>query len=140
MSGVDVFFDTNVLVYYLSDSDGKKERTARLLISQHMAAHNGAVSAQVMQECVNVLFKSNASLKTVQTVCERLLRPMLCLDTSAELIESAAEIKSRWQYAFYDCLIIAGAIACGAKTLYSEDLQHGQRIENLTIVNPFLPA
>jgi predicted nucleic acid-binding protein len=60
------------------------------------------------------------------------------VDTTAELIDSAIEIKHQWKYSFYDSLIIVGALACDAKTLYSEDLQHGQRIENLTIINLFI--
>jgi predicted nucleic acid-binding protein len=34
-------------------------------------------------------------------------------------------------------LIVASALAGGAKKLLSEDLQHGQRIGSLEIVNPF---
>jgi predicted nucleic acid-binding protein len=34
-------------------------------------------------------------------------------------------------------LIIAAALEAGCLTLYSEDLQHGQQIEGLTIENPF---
>jgi predicted nucleic acid-binding protein len=39
---------------------------------------------------------------------------------------------------FFDSLIIAAALSAGCDRLYSEDLQHGQLIEGLTIVNPFL--
>lgn len=66
------------------------------------------------------------------------LRPLYRLDTTAELIESALLVRQRWGYGFYDSLVIAGALACGVGTLYSEDLQHGQQIEGLTIRNPFL--
>jgi predicted nucleic acid-binding protein len=34
--------------------------------------------------------------------------------------------------------IIAAALEASCSRLYSEDLQHGQRIERLTIENPFL--
>ena len=37
----------------------------------------------------------------------------------------------------YDSLVIAAALATGCTRLLSEDLQHGQRIESLTIVDPF---
>ena len=43
----------------------------------------------------------------------------------------------RYGYSFYDSLIVAAAIESGCKTLYSEDLQHGQQIGDLTIRNPF---
>jgi predicted nucleic acid-binding protein len=38
----------------------------------------------------------------------------------------------------YDGLILAAAGEAGCKTLYSEDLQHGQIIEGVQIENPFL--
>lgn len=38
----------------------------------------------------------------------------------------------------YDSLIIATALEASCTTLYSEDMQHGQLIENkLLIINPF---
>jgi predicted nucleic acid-binding protein len=53
------------------------------------------------------------------------------------LYEQALDIQSRYQYSFYDSLIIAAALDGGCTRLLSEDLQHGQRIESLTIENPF---
>jgi len=38
---------------------------------------------------------------------------------------------------FYDSLIVAAALESKCTTLYSEDMQHNQHIENLTIKNPF---
>jgi predicted nucleic acid-binding protein len=38
---------------------------------------------------------------------------------------------------WYDALIVAGAIEAQCGTLYSEDLQHGQRFNDLRIENPF---
>ena len=39
---------------------------------------------------------------------------------------------------FYDVLIVAAALEAGCDTLLTEDLQAGQRIEGLTVVNPFV--
>jgi len=56
---------------------------------------------------------------------------------SIALYQRALELAQRWQYGFYDSLIIASALAAECDVLYSEDLQHGQQIQSLTIVNPF---
>ena len=53
------------------------------------------------------------------------------------LLERGLRIRSRYRYSFYDSLIIAAALKAGCRDLYSEDLQDGQRIEQLTIKNPF---
>jgi predicted nucleic acid-binding protein len=58
---------------------------------------------------------------------------------SDRLYSSAIEIQTRYRYSFYDALIIAAALEAGCTRLLSEDMQHGQRIEGMTIENPFLP-
>lgn len=55
MKGVDVFFGTNVLIYFSSPNDAFKSETARRLVDSAVAQGNGAIRAQVMQECTNVL-------------------------------------------------------------------------------------
>jgi predicted nucleic acid-binding protein len=53
-------------------------------------------------------------------------------------IEKACQIADKYQFSFYDSLIIAAALSCNCKKLFSEDMQDGQVIENtLTIINPF---
>ena len=92
-----------------------------------------------MQECINVLGgKYAVPAATLDKYIANVLLPLYQVDTTADLIGSAVQIKRARKYSLYDSLIIAGALACGAKTLYSEDLQHGQRIDNLTIINPFI--
>jgi predicted nucleic acid-binding protein len=59
-------------------------------------------------------------------------------DRIIRLYQRALDIQARYHYGFYDALIIAAALDAGCTRLYSEDLQHGQRIERLTIENPFL--
>jgi predicted nucleic acid-binding protein len=46
-------------------------------------------------------------------------------------------VQARWRFSFCDSLIVAGAMSAGCRTLLSGDLQHGQRLDNLTIVDPF---
>jgi predicted nucleic acid-binding protein len=53
------------------------------------------------------------------------------------LYERALDIQTRYQFSFFDALIVAAALVGGCTRLLSEDLQHAQRIEGLTIVNPF---
>ena len=49
----------------------------------------------------------------------------------------AFDLQTRYRLSFYDSLIVAAALDAGCKILYSEDLQHGQQIEGVTITNPF---
>lgn len=53
--------------------------------------------------------------------------------------DRALEIAERYGFSGYDALIVAAALLAGCDTLYSEDMQAGQRIDRqLAVVNPFL--
>jgi predicted nucleic acid-binding protein len=50
----------------------------------------------------------------------------------------ALRLKARYQFQYYDALIVATALENGCDTLLSEDMQHGQKVEkSLGIVSPF---
>lgn len=53
--------------------------------------------------------------------------------------DKAVAIAQRFGIAVYDATIAARAIEAGCRTLCSEGFQHGQRLEQPTIVNPFRP-
>ncbi len=51
------------------------------------------------------------------------------------------KIKEKYNLQYYDSLILATALENGCDILYSEDMQHGQIIENqIKIINPFQPC
>ena len=50
----------------------------------------------------------------------------------------ALDLRERYDFSFYDSLIVAAALEAGCTRLYSEDMQHGQQIRHLTIYNPFV--
>jgi len=55
------------------------------------------------------------------------------------LIAEETAVKSRYQYSYWDSLIIATALILDCAILYSEDLHYDQFIqEKMRIVNPFM--
>ena len=137
---VDAFIDTNVLIYQLETVDGRKHAIAERIVSEAVATENACISFQVIQECLNtVLRKAEIKLDAagarayLDTVLARLYR----VPASLALYERSLALQQRYGFAFYDALIVAAALEAGCKRLLSEDLQHGQRVEALTIENPF---
>ena len=55
-----------------------------------------------------------------------------------EIHSNAVSLARSHGFSFYDALIVASALAAGCETLLTEDLQAGQRVDGLTIVNPFV--
>lgn len=54
-----------------------------------------------------------------------------------ELIAEGVIGKEKWQVGFYDALVIAAANKMGCATVFTEDLNSGQKYGNVTAVNPF---
>jgi predicted nucleic acid-binding protein len=68
---------------------------------------------------------------------DNVLEPLFRVPASIPLYKRALGVQARYGYSFYDSLIVAAALDAGCNRLYSEDMQDGQRIEGLTIENPF---
>jgi predicted nucleic acid-binding protein len=131
-----MFFDTNVLVYFFSES-GRRTQVAEQLLAQ-----GGIVSVQVLNELVAVARgKLKVGWDEARAWVEEALifcpnpRPL-----TLETHQSALRICARYGYGIYDGLILAAAIEAKCTKFYSEDMQHGHVIEGLRIENPFLPG
>lgn len=135
-----IFLDTNILIYTFDSSEPAKRATARRLVGESLAGQRGMISFQVIQEFLNVAtrkFAQPMSHADCLVYLDRVLVPLCEVFASTELYQAALDVSDRWRYAFYDSLIIAAAVQGNCRVLYSEDLQHGQRIEHITIINPF---
>ena len=129
---IDVFFDMNVLVYFASDDVFKAEKSAKLLRG------GGVISVQVMNEFASVgLRKSKVALHEIQLTLQAVTATCKVVPLTIDTHEHGLAITQRFKFAVYDSMIIAAALLTGCKTLYSEDMQHGQVIDGLRIVNPY---
>ena len=137
----DYFIDTNVFVYHIEAVDGRKTSIAGRIIEQAVRDGSGCISFQVVQETLNVAVRKAQVLlppHATRVYLDSVLVPLLRTFPGVELYRRALDLHERYRFAFYDSLIVAAALESGCRRLYSEDLQHGQRIEGLTIENPFI--
>ncbi len=130
-----VFFDTNIIVYLYTLERTKSERALELV------SEGGIVSVQVLNEFISVARKKlklgwndiEAGLTAIREECD-----VIPLDLAIH--QQALELCQESNLSIYDGLIVAAALTAGCDTLYSEDMNHGQKIGSLTIINPFRPA
>jgi predicted nucleic acid-binding protein len=55
------------------------------------------------------------------------------------IIEQALFLHEKYLYSYFDSLMLSSALKADCSIIHSEDMQHGQIIENtLKIVNPFV--
>ncbi|MCD6732494.1 MAG: PIN domain-containing protein [Burkholderiaceae bacterium] len=133
------FFDTNVLVYLFDgDAPGKRE-AARSLLQQEADAGRATLSTQVLQEFfVTVTRKLAVPLGHEQAErAVRNLAELSVVQVDAGLVFAGIELARRLQVSLWDALIVGAALQSGSTVLYTEDLQHEQRIDGLTVANPF---
>jgi predicted nucleic acid-binding protein len=134
MAAGKVFFDTNVLIYAVAQSDPRSTRAEEILLA------GGVLSVQILNEFVSVARRKLAmSWNEVNEALDafRVLCPAP-LPITTEVHESALKIAEKHGYNICDALVMATALDAGCTTLYSEDLQHGQTLAGrLTIENPF---
>ena len=134
----ETFLDSNVLLYACSSApeDARKRRVAEDLILNTPFA----LSAQVLQE-----FIANALRKKALGITEANIDATLELaarvrvqPVTHELVISAVIFRRRFQLSQWDATILAAAAELGCKTLYSEDMSHGQDYGSVRVINPFL--
>lgn len=135
------FLDTNLFVYPLTTGDEAKSEIAGKLIRKGIRTGRSCISFQVVQECLNVIVRHAEIVLTAEQArryLETSLKPLWRIYPSAPLYERALDIQTLHRFSFYDSLIVAAAQEAGCEVLYSEDLQHGQQVDFLTIQNPFM--
>ncbi len=142
MSNDAFFIDTNVWLYRLFDDKkievGERERKRNIAIS--ITSNQGIViSTQVVNEVsANLLKKAAFNEEQIKAVIQSLYRRCTVVDFNLSILKSASDIRSRYNFSFWDGLIVACALSAEATILYSEDMQDGLVLPGqLEIVNPF---
>jgi len=134
------FIDTNIIVYCFDKRDPAKQDAARNLVADALESGTGVISYQVVQEFINLAtrrFATQFKPEDLQDFLSDVLFLLLDAYPSKDLYLDALQIHHRYGYSNYDSLIIASALSSGCAVLYSEDLQHGHKIRNMVIKNPF---
>ena len=60
-----------------------------------------------------------------------------CVETTPAEIATAFRIEDESRIGFWDALIVASAVKCGALRILSEDLNAEQSIDGIRMENPF---
>jgi len=135
---VKTFIDSNVLIYANDKDEVEKQRVAIKVLDELWTTDSGVLSVQVLQEFYSVVtrkLKPRVSRALAQEVVQ--LYSQWCGETTAREIQDAFRIESTAQISFWDALIVASALQSGANRILSDDLNHGQTISGIAIVDPF---
>jgi len=140
-----IFFDTNVLVYGYDPHDPARRQRALQIVREAMSEDRCVISTQIMQEFYNVVVRKKGFLSPADALdVLRGLAEYRVERASAESVLRGIVLQQRTRLSIWDALIVQAALDAGCATLFTEDLQNGQRfaaIDNpartVTIVDPF---
>jgi len=137
-----VFVDSNILIYAHDADAGIKRDRAVEKLRQLWDSGGGRMSVQVLQE-----FYVNVTKKLATPVAHSTAREVVSSygawvlePTTPVTVTRAIDIAALAQIQFWDALIVASAEQADATHLYSEDLNSGQTIVGVRIVNPLVAA
>ena len=131
------FVDSNILIYLYDHSFPEKRakaiETIGLLIRH---PDSMVISTQVLSELGNVATrKLKISPPDVEVEVERFSQ-FVAFGTDIELVLESLHLMGVASISFFDAMIVASAKRAHCKVLLTEDLNDGQVIEGVKIVNP----
>ena len=133
-----VFVDSSVFLYAVDDADPVKQQAARTWRAELWKSRRGRVSFQVLGEfyvnAVRLLPKAHEEARA--EVRDLLTWNPVVID--AVVLELGWKIQDRYHLSYWDALIVAAAKVSSCRYLLTEDLQTGQKLDGIEVVNPFL--
>lgn len=136
-----IFLDTNMLVYLFDTAEKKKHARTKNLLLEHVGKATLYISAQVINEFVNITtrkIKNPVTFEKHRHILSFLQVVFIISPLTVHTSLIAVDLKLKYNFSYWDSLILASALENKCSVVYSEDMQHNQLIEeSLKIVNPF---
>ena len=134
-----IFVDTNVLVYRHDSSEAAKQSRADDWHTLLWRRRLGRLSFQVLQELYATLTRARGpglDRAGARDIVTNYLQ-WQPIQIDAGLLGRAWLLQERYGLSWWDALIVAAAQAAECPILLTEDLQHGQDLDGVRVVDPF---
>lgn len=138
IASADVFLDSNILIYAATGIEDEPEKHA---VCQGLLTTPFGLSAQVLAEFFQTVTRKVATPLPLSLALDWIdtLSRKPCLPIDASVVRGGVIMSDRFKVSYWDGAILAAATLMEAKTLYSEDLSHGQFYGTVRVINPFEP-
>ena len=131
------FIDTSVLIYAEASDAPIKQKAALALLKRLFEATQGVLSTQVLQEYCNVALKKLRLPAAHVRAQLEMYEQFEVIQVTPEIIRAGLELHQSMSIAFFDAIILASAQTAGCSVLMSEDMNTGETVGSVRIVNPF---
>ena len=135
---MNCFVDTMLLVYAVDRTEPEKQLLAADLLRTTARADTLVLSAQSLNEFYRVVTDRRGLLSRKHARVEvARLKPFCTARYDFDVTQLAWQIQDQHGFSWWDCVLLASASVAECRVFFSEDLQHGRRVDGLTIMNPF---
>jgi predicted nucleic acid-binding protein len=133
------FVDANILVYAFDASARTKQTSAGQLLERLWDAGTGCLSVQVLQEFFVTTTRKVAQPLPVDEAAERIreFATWRVFTPTANDILAAIALQKQAQLNFWDAMVVHAAAELGCDVLWTEDMNDGQLLRGVRILNPF---
>jgi predicted nucleic acid-binding protein len=136
-TSVASFIDSNVLIYAEASDDPIRQAQSLQLLRELKRTGEGVISTQVLQEYCNVALRKLRLDSSYVRMQLKAHEQFEVVQVTPTLIHGALDLHQTRSLSFNDALIVWSAKISGRATLYTEDLNTGEVIHGVTMVNPF---
>ena len=135
---MNVFIDSNIFLYSVTDIEKPKASISFTLLDSNR--RNISISSQVINEVgFNLIKKLSFSEDKVISFLSSMADLYKVIQISKETHIISSSLRVKYKVSYWDSLILATALESASEIVYSEDMQHGLKVEGkLEIINPFL--
>ena len=140
-----VFIDTNIWIYGIVESKDPSEKEKRgsvlQLLETIVTRNELVVSTQILNECHWNLTKKfgYSDTEVFNRIQKNIIQICTVMDITQKTYSDSYRIRENYKISFWDSLVLASALEYGCVVIYTEDMQHDQKLDNLLITNPFFP-
>lgn len=134
------FVDTNMLVYAIDPDEAEKRARVVDLLREIVKSHTLVLSPQSLNECYRVLTDRRRIVPRSQARRYVSSYAPFCIAPSGfGVTRRAWDIQDATGYSWWDCMLLSSALLAGCGVFWSEDMQHGRKLDTMTILSPFEP-
>jgi predicted nucleic acid-binding protein len=134
-----IFIDTNVWVYLYLHDDKEKYKIAEEYLLKNNPNAVFIITWQIINELSNTLLRYKYNESEIRKYIEQLCKTCTIQDFTKEIVLTAASLREKYSFSFWDSIIVGSALFSECNLLISEDMQNGLTVdEKLIIKNIFV--
>lgn len=135
---MNCFADTNLLVYALDPTASEKRALAKELLERITSRHTLVLSPQSLNECYRVATEKRRLVeRNSAQLYVAALHAFCTAPYDFDVTRLAWQIQDSRGFGWWDSMLLASAALARCEVFFSEDLQHGFNVGDVTILNPF---